>query len=53
MTKRRRQGMAGSILEQFAELKSDYEIGKASRYKRAKIGIMTLGSHAESVTGDR
>jgi len=23
--KRRRQGMAGSILEQFAELKSDYE----------------------------
>jgi len=28
--------MAGSILEQFAELKSDYEIGKASRYKRAR-----------------
>ena len=25
MTKRRRQGMAGSILELFAELKSDYE----------------------------
>jgi capsid protein len=47
MTKRRRQGMAGSILEQFAELKSDYEIGKASRYKRAKTGIMTLGSHAD------
>ena len=45
--KRRRQGMAGSILEQFAELKSDYEIGKASRYKRAKTGIMTLGSHAD------
>jgi len=39
--------MAGSILEQFAELKSDYEIGKASRYKRAKTGIMTLGSHAD------
>ncbi len=37
----------GSILEQFAELKSDYEIGKASRYKRAKTGIMTLGSHAD------
>ena len=53
MTKRRRQGMAGSILEQFAKLKSDYEIGKASRYKRAKTGIMTLGSHAESVIGDR
>jgi capsid protein len=47
MTKRRRQGMAGSILEQFAELKSDYEIGKASRYKRAKTGIMALGSHAD------
>jgi hypothetical protein len=47
MTKRRRQGMAGSILEQFAELKSDYEIGKTSRYKRAKTGIMTLGSHAD------
>jgi hypothetical protein len=47
MTKRRRQGMAGSILEQFAELKSDYEIGKASRYKRAKTGIMTLGAHAD------
>ncbi len=45
--KRRRQGMAGSILEQFAELKSDYEIGKASRYERAKTGIMTLGSHAD------
>ena len=45
--RRRRQGMAGSILEQFAELKSDYEIGKASRYKRAKTGIMTLGSHAD------
>ncbi len=39
--------MAGSILEQFAELKSDYEIGKASRYKRAKTGIITLGSHAD------
>jgi len=39
--------MAGSILEQFAERKSDYEIGKASRYKRAKTGIMTLGSHAD------
>jgi hypothetical protein len=39
--------MAGSILEQFAELKSDYEIGKASRYKRTKTGIMTLGSHAD------
>jgi len=39
--------MASSILEQFAELKSDYEIGKASRYKRAKTGIMTLGSHAD------
>ena len=39
--------MAGSILEQFAELKSDYEIGKATRYKRAKTGIMTLGSHAD------
>ena len=51
--KRRRQGMAGSVLEQFAELKSDYEIGKASRYKRAKTGIMTLGSHGESVIGDR
>jgi len=25
MTKRRRQGMAGSILEQFAELKADCE----------------------------
>ena len=47
MTRRRRQGLAGSILEQFAELKSDYEIGKASRYKRAKTGIMTLGSHAD------
>jgi hypothetical protein len=44
---RRRQGKAGSILEQFAELKSDYEIGKASRYKRAKSGIMTLGSHVD------
>jgi hypothetical protein len=43
----------GSILEQFAELNSDYEIGKASRYKRAKTRIMTLGSHADSVTGDR
>jgi hypothetical protein len=53
MTKRRRQGMAGSILEQFAELKSDYEIGKASRYKRAKTGIMTRGSHAESVIDNR
>jgi hypothetical protein len=39
--------MTGSILEQFTELKSDYEIGKASRYKRAKIGIMTPGSHAD------
>jgi len=45
--------MAGSILEQFAELKADYEIAKASRYKRAKTGIMTLGSHAEPVIGDR
>ena len=47
MTKRRRQGMAGSILEQFAELKADYEIAQTSRYKRAKTGIMTLGSHAD------
>ena len=39
--------MAGSILEQFAELKSDYEIAKTSRYKRTKTGIMTLGSHAD------
>ena len=53
MTKRRRQAMAGSILEQLAELKSDYEIGRASRYKRAKTGIMTLGSHADSASGDR
>ena len=45
--------MAGSILGQFAELKSGYEIGKASRYKRAKTGIMTLGSHGESVIRDR
>ncbi len=44
---KRRRSLAGSILEQFAELKSDYEIGKASRYKRAKTGIMTLGSHAD------
>ena len=47
MTKRRRQSMAGSILEQFAELKADYEIGRASRYKRGKTGILTLGSHAD------
>jgi hypothetical protein len=38
--------MASSILDQFAELKSDYEIGKASRYTRAKTGILRLGSHA-------
>ena len=33
MTRRRRPGMAGSILEQFAELKSDWEsvIGDRSR----------------------
>ena len=39
--------MAGSLLEQFAALKADYEIAKTSRYKRAKTGIMTLGSHAD------
>ena len=47
MSNSRRQRVPGGILEQFAELKSDYEIGKASRYKRAKTGIMTLGSHAD------
>jgi hypothetical protein len=55
MTKRRWQGMAGSILEQFATLRSDYEIGKALRYKRAKTGIMTLvheGRHRALTLGD-
>lgn len=43
----RRRRDAANVLEQFAELKSDYNIGKASRYKTAKTGVMTLGSHAD------
>src|SRR3989304_1416313 len=43
----RRRSIAGNILDQFAELKLDYNIAKASRYKRTKTGVMTLGSHAD------
>ena len=44
---KRRRSLAGSILEQFAELKNDYQIGKSSRYKQPKSGIMVLGTHAD------
>lgn len=39
--------MGESILEQFADLKADYAIAQTSRYKRTKLGMMTLGSHAD------
>ena len=44
---RRRHNLAASILEQFSELKADYNITSASRYKRTKTGMATLGSHAD------
>lgn len=47
MKARSRFNAAASILEQFRELKSDYQIGKSSRYKSRKSGVLTLGSHAD------
>jgi capsid protein len=43
----RRHHGAANILDQFAELKNDYNISKPSRYKTKKRGMMTLGSHAD------
>jgi capsid protein len=47
MTRRRINNQTGTILDQFAELKADYNIGKTSRYKRTKTGIVTTGSHSD------
>lgn len=44
---KRRDFGAANILEQFADLKADYNIGKPTRYKRKKSGIVALGSHAD------
>lgn len=48
MTRRRTNNpMAVSILDQFSELKADYNIGKSSRFKSKRAGVFTLGSGAD------
>jgi lambda family phage portal protein len=47
MPRRRRDYEVESIVEQFRDLRSDYDAAKQTRFKRKRTGVSSVGSHAD------